>query len=227
MKQLPIGISDYKKLVEDKYYYIDKTLFIKEFWNAAGSVVLIPRPRRFGKTLNLSMLRYFFERTASSNTHLFENTAIWQDSECRALYGQYPVVFLTFKDIKALNWEDAYKHFVAIIAAEFERYASVVVPGLSDIQRQRYQVIVEKQANKAEYADALRFLTEVLRNHYKKRAIVLLDEYDTPIHAGYHHGYYEQMVDFMRGLLSAALKDNNNLERGALKRAITFLCWGF
>src|SRR5436190_12542684 len=115
-RSLPIGVDDYKKLIDAGSTYVDKTLLIKEFWQDGAEVILAPRPRRFGKTLNLSMLKYFFEKTDQNNANLFENTNIWNDPEFRALQGQYPVIFLTFKSIKADSWELAYIKFSNLLA---------------------------------------------------------------------------------------------------------------
>src|SRR5436189_3172133 len=115
-RSLPIEVEDFKEIIDNKSAYIDKTLLIKEFWQDGGKVILAPRPRRFGKTLNLSMLKYFFEKTDQNNTNLFENTNIWADQEFRDLQGQYPVIFLTFKSIKADSWELAYIKFSNLLA---------------------------------------------------------------------------------------------------------------
>ena len=151
MKKLPIGISDFKKLIDGNYYYVDKTLLIKELIESSGEVLLIPRPRRFGKTLNLSMLKYFFEKTETDNSVLFADTAIWQHEEYRKLQGKYPVIFLTFKDVKEANWEIAYKKMVTIIAQEFEYHFSVLEKRLSEFQLNEYIAIMEKRADEADY----------------------------------------------------------------------------
>jgi len=215
MKRLPIGISDYKKLVEDNYYYIDKTLLIKELIEVGGAITLLPRPRRFGKTLNLSMLRYFFEKSSIDTTHLFSHTAIWQEQEYQKLHAQYPVIFLTFKDVKELTWKNAYEKLTVIIANEFERHA-YLLKDLSGQDVKDYQAIMERTASFVLFSRALFLLTELLHNHYQKKVIVLLDEYDAPIHASYTYNYYDEMINFMRSLLTSVLKDNSFLERGVL-----------
>ncbi len=216
MKKLPIGISDFKKLIEDGYYYVDKTLFIQELTEVAGEVLLITRPRRFGKTLNLSMLRYFFEKTNSDTSYLFANSSIWQQADYRSLQGQYPVISLTFKDIKEDTWESAYKKVREIIAKEFNRHLSIIQDSLSDYYLKKYIALSMEEADEESYSTSLFLLTEVLHTYYKKRVIVLIDEYDAPIHEGYTHKYYPDVIKFFRSIFTSVFKDNVNLERGIL-----------
>ncbi len=216
MKKLPIGISDYKKLIEGDFYYVDKTLFIKELLDTAGEVILIARPRRFGKTLNLSMLKYFFERSETKNAHLFQKTLIWQENNYHALQGIYPVIFLTFKGIKAPSWQHAYEHIKLIIAEEFKRHADYLMPSIPDYERKDYKALLERIGSQVDYGNSLLFLSKLLFHHYKRRVLVLIDEYDAPIHAAYTSDYYKELVDFMRELLTGLLKDNPFLERGIL-----------
>ena len=216
MKKLPIGLSDFKEIIEEDYYYIDKTLLIDELLKSNGKVVLITRPRRFGKTLNLSMLRYFFENSEVSNKHLFTDTAIWKHEEYHELQGAYPVIFLTFKDIKEDSWKLAYESLVSLLSDEFKKYKNVLMPSLSIDDKEDYEAIVNKTASITLYGNSLQFLSRLLRVHYKKRVLVFLDEYDAPLHAGYDKGYYPDVIQFIRKLFSAALKDNSNLERGYL-----------
>lgn len=215
MPKLPIGISDFKEIIEDGYQYVDKTLLIDELKRTNGKVVLIPRPRRFGKTLNLSMLRYFFERSETSNAHIFFKTKIWSHEGYRKLQGKFPVIFITFKNIKARNWKDACKRIKSVIAAEFDRHSYLLKDNLSDFERSQYTAILSRP-DKCDFADSLFLLTRLLRKHYKRKVIVLIDEYDAPIHAAHNKGYYKEMIDFMRSLLTAVLKDNSYLERAVL-----------
>ena len=221
-KSLPIGISDYKKIIEGRYYYIDKTLLIKELIEQGGEVTLITRPRRFGKTLNLSMLRYFFEKPLDNGENtsiLFTNTAIWQDEKYRALQGQFPVISLTFKDIKEQNWNDAYAKLETLIATEYQRYQAFITAHKDSINPHQFDIfnqIAAKKATKTDLEGSLKTLTKLLHDITKKRVILLIDEYDSPIHAAHVHGYYNDMIDLMRGLLTTALKDNSFLERGVL-----------
>jgi len=216
MKQLSIGGHDYKEFIEKNYYYVDKTLLVKELFTFGGKVTLLPRPRRFGKTLNLSMLRYFFEKSSQDTSYLFVNTAIWQEKEYHAYQGQYPVVFITFKNIKELNWSDSYEKCSDLIAQEFGRHRYLLNASLPTDIAEKYQSILEKKASQATLEGSLLFLTELLYNHYQKNVVVLIDEYDTPISASYHNNYYEKLISFMRSLLGAVLKDNYFLERGVV-----------
>jgi hypothetical protein len=216
MKNLPIGISDFSKLIKGDYYYVDKTLLIKEILESSGEVQLIPRPRRFGKTLNLSMLKYFFEKTDHDNSALFTHTKIWQDENYRKHQGKYPVIYLTFKDVKEEKWEIAYKKIVSLISREFERHIVLAKKHLSAFQLNKYTAIIEERADLVDYHNSLFILTKLLHEAYNEQVIVLIDEYDAPIHAGYAHGYYQDTIQFMRSFLTPALKDNDSLNRGIL-----------
>lgn len=215
MKELPIGLSDYKELIDGNYYYVDKTLCVKELQHA-GKVVLIPRPRRFGKTLNLSMLRYFYEKTNQDTSYLFQNKKIWQEDRYKVLQGQYPVIFITFKDVKEDNWEKAYQKITDIIRDEFMRH-SYLRKDLSEWELKQFDAILSKTATQAEWERALLLLSALLKENFNKKVIILIDEYDAPIHAAYIHNYYATLISFMRSILSSAFKDNDiNLERGVM-----------
>ena len=216
MKNIPIGISDFKEIINEDYYYVDKTLLIKELHESTGSVILIPRPRRFGKTLNLSMVKYFFEKTEADTSALFAKTAIWQHEEYRKLQGTLPVISLTFKDVKEENWENCYKKLVSIISKTFEYHQAVLEKKLSEHQRNYYRAIIERRADEVAYHESLSFLSKLLYEAYNEKVIILIDEYDAPIHAGYAHDYYKQVTQFMRSLLTSVLKDNTYLKRGIL-----------
>lgn len=216
MKNLPIGISDFKYLIDQNYYYIDKTLFIKEVVEAPGQVTLIPRPRRFGKTLNLSMLKYFFEKTDEDTSYLFRNTKIVQYQRFHEYHNQYPVIFLSLKDVKQDNWAKAYEALTYVIKNEFFRHSEIVLPTLSDFERKQYQSILESTASEVAYQKSLRFLSDILYKYYQKNVIVLIDEYDSPIHIAFDNGYYKEIINFMRSFLSDVLKDNPYLQKGIL-----------
>lgn len=215
-KKFPIGISDFKIIIEDDYYYIDKTLLIKEIIESTGQVILLPRPRRFGKTLNLSMIKYFFEKKEINNKHLFLKTNIWKEKEYQALHGKYPIIFLTFKDIKETCWENAYKKIIAIISEEFERYYLLFRKDLLPHVLDEFESILRKTADEVTFSRSLFLLSKLLYKLYNTRVIILIDEYDAPIHAGYNYGYYNEIVQFMRSLLTSILKDNLYLEKGIL-----------
>jgi len=214
--QLPLGLSDFKKLRENGAYYVDKSLFIKEIIDRSAEVLLLPRPRRFGKTLNLSMLRYFFEKRKESLAHLFKGLFIEQDTDAMQHQGQYPVIFLTFKDCKETTAEKCFNQIRGLLNGLYLEYEALLYQELPPKERPNYDKITEERGNIVDLENALKFLMQVIHRQTGKRVIVLLDEYDTPIHAGHEYGYYEEIVLFMRNLLSGALKDNVDLEKGVL-----------
>lgn len=218
-----IGHSDYKiAVMQEGNVLVDKTLFIKEIIDDGAQVKLILRPRRFGKTFNMSMLKYFFEKTTKKDEHvgLFDTMAIWNEGmRYRNELGQYPVLFITLKDIKANNFEMARQSFLELLANLYQEYKKLLFDSIfkDDIDEQKnYQKIINRQANGAQVANALKNLTGHLRKVFDKRVIVLIDEYDTPINTSYEYQYYPQMVDFMRGILSPLLKDNKHLHQAVL-----------
>lgn len=215
-KRLPIGIDDYKEIIENNYYHVDKTLFIQELYEQGGKITLIPRPRRFGKTLNLSMLRHFFEKTAEPTSHLFEHKKIWHLDQYRAMQGQYPVIFITFKDIKFTNFQETYNSLTSVIATEIKRHKASLHGIMDSYDEEHIDQLIRRTASIADFAGSLKLLSQLLAQAYKKNAFVLLDEYDTPIHAGYHHGFYEDVVNFIRNLLGSVFKGNTFLERGVI-----------
>ena len=214
---LPIGIDDYKELIEKGYYHVDKTLFIKELLENSPKALLIPRPRRFSKTLNMSMLKYFFSNDENDYSHLFENKKIWKCPECRKHFGQYPVVFITFKGVKEDNWEDARRALVKIIAKEFFKFRFLLESSaIEKIQKAEFLRLMEEKATSSDMNESLEFLTKLLTQHYGKPAIVLIDEYDTPINYAHMNDYYKKMVGFMKNILHAVLKGNEHLEFGVM-----------
>lgn len=214
--KLSLGLSDFKELREKGAYYVDKSRFISEVLERNAKVLLLPRPRRFGKTLNLSTLRYFFEASAQSNAHLFEGLAVSRDSEAMRQQGRYPVIYLTFKDCKASSAMEAFRKIGQLFSDLYREHKLSLHPIQDKEEQQRYQSIVTNDADSAAWQDALAFLMRLLHRHNGAQVVVLIDEYDTPIHSAHEHGYYDEMVMFMRGLLGKALKDNNDLERSVL-----------
>jgi hypothetical protein len=214
--QIPLGLSDFRELRESGAYYVDKSFFIKEVINRHGKVLLLPRPRRFGKTLNLSMLRYFFEKREESLAHLFKGLFIEQDSDAMQHQGQYPVIFLTFKNCKETTAEQCLYLIRRQLKKLYLEYKTLLYEKLVSEEQQDYDKITEEGGQLGNWEDALSFLMQIIHRQTGKRVIVLLDEYDTPIHAGHEYGYYEEIVVFMRNLLSGALKDNVDLEKGVL-----------
>ena len=217
MKKIPLGISDFKKLIEGGYLYVDKTLFIQELFDEGSDVCLIPRMRRFGKTLNLSMLRYFFEKGTQDTSHLFTSLKIWQHEKYRALQGQFPVIFISLKDVKFLEWQECYGALQELIIEEFERHKYLLDSNLfSEMEKKEHLTILQKEGSLSLYTRSLYLLTHWLHRFHGKRVILLIDEYDTPVHSAYMGGYYNLLISFIRNWFSSALKDNSSLERGVL-----------
>ena len=215
-RKLPIGISDFRELRENNNYYVDKSLFIKEVLNRHGKVILLPRPRRFGKTLNLSMLRYFLEKNDDNLAYLFQGLAIEQETEIMAHQGQYPVIFMTFKDCQEPTAEHCFEHICRLLKNLYQAHKTLLYSELSQEEQQDYDRITTERGKRIDWEEALSFLMRLLRRKTGKRVIVLLDEYDTPIHAGQEHGYYEEIILFMRNFLSSAFKDNSDLEKAVV-----------
>ncbi|MBA2367584.1 MAG: AAA family ATPase [Candidatus Protochlamydia sp.] len=216
-KRLPIGISDFKRIIEGDYAYVDKTLLIQELVEKGMAVALIPRLRRFGKTLNLSMLRYFFEQGKEDTSYLFKNTKIWENEKYRAMQGCFPVIFLTLKDVKHASWQNTFASLQELIGEEFGRHDYLLEDTiLTATEKEDYQRILRKESDLVLTEKSLFLLTKWLQRYYNKNVILLIDEYDTPAHAAYLGGYYESLINFLRNWLSAGLKDNASLELGVL-----------
>ena len=206
---LPVGTTDFKRICRENYY-VDKTLLIKDLLDEKVSNILFTRPRRFGKTLNMDMLRTFFEKTDADTSSYFKDKAIWQQGESYTQQqGQYPVIFLSLKDIKAQDWETAYELLKMIISSEYARHTELQAGNeISQQDKDFYEKIVNKNANKADYMLSLQILSRMLYQHYKKAPVIIIDEYDTPIQEGFVNNYYNEAIEFIRNFFSAALKDN-------------------
>ncbi len=216
-KKLDLGNSDFKNTIQAKAYYIDKSLFIQEVVEAESSVLLFPRPRRFGKTLNLSMLKYFFDKTETDAQNLFEDLLIWKaDNASKDHYRRYPVISLSFKDAKANHWEDCQELIVAELVKAYRQHRYLLEGDtLFDDEKQEFLSIINKTAKTTDYQNSLKMLSGYLRRFHRQHVLILMDEYDTPIQAGFGK-YYEEVVSFMRNLLSGAFKDNLNLYKGII-----------
>lgn len=216
-KMLPIGISDYVR-AQSEYYYVDKTLMIKEFLDKKPLVSLFARPRRFGKTLNMDMLRVFFEISNEDTSKYFKDKAIWNCGELyRSHQGKYPVIFLSFKDVKFDSWELTLAKISELLQEEFGRH--IELQKSNKIKRYElvyFNKILDGCANEVELASSLQKLSKMLAEHYGKPPIILIDEYDTPIQEGYSKKFYDEIVGFMRNFFSGAFKDNKNLSYGFL-----------
>ena len=216
-KPLPIGVSDYRDACKN-YYYVDKTLMIKEFLDERPKVSLFTRPRRFGKTLNMDMLRTFFEKTTEDTSVYFRDKKIWSCGESYlAHHRKYPVIFLSFKDVKYTSWEETYQTLQKLIAQEFRRHDELAASSaLSDYEKEEYSLLATEAADEVEYQMSLRTLTLLLHKHHNVAPIVIIDEYDTPIQQGHVSGFYDTIIGFMRNLFSGGLKDNPHLSYGFL-----------
>ncbi|HIX68575.1 MAG TPA: AAA family ATPase [Candidatus Anaerostipes excrementavium] len=216
-KPLPIGISDYVR-AQSEYYYVDKTLLIKEFLDQKPLVSLFTRPRRFGKTLNMDMLRVFFEISEDDTSKYFKDKAIWKcDDVYRAHQGKYPVIFLTFKDVKFNSWSLTFAKISELLQEEFGRHMELYKSDqLETYELEYFKRILSGQANEVELSSSLQRLSKMLTKHYGKAPIIIIDEYDTPIQEGYSKRFYDEIIVFMRNFFSGAFKDNKNLSYGFL-----------
>ena len=216
-KPLPIGVSDFKSATTN-YYYVDKTLLIRDFLNAIPMVSLFTRPRCFGKTLNMDMLRVFFEKTSDNTSIYFKDKYIWQ---CWDYYtkhqGQYPVIFLSFKDVKCSSWQETFQKISKLISLEFMRHdeleSSFV---LSSYEKEQYHRFASENINEVDCQMGLQLLSLLLHKHYNKECVIIVDEYDTPIQQGHLCDFYNEIVNFMRNFFSGGLKDNPHLAFGFL-----------
>lgn len=215
-KRLPIGIENFERIIEDHYYYVDKTNLVKDILDKGSLVTLFTRPRRFGKTLNMSMLRYFFEMPIDGHSckHLFDGLKIANAGELyTAQQEQYPVISLTLKSAKQPTFELAYDCMIDEIAKEFYRHNYVYESDvLNEEYRDRFLKLRQSRASQSEYAKALGFLSDCLCQYHKQQVIILIDEYDVPLENAYFAGFYEEMIAFIRSLFESALKTNDNLK---------------
>ncbi len=239
MKKLPVGKSDFKAVIEGDYCYIDKTLFIKEIIDRSDTILLVPRPRRFGKTLNLSMLKYFYdcvpptlpfggppapppgEETPGSHPYktLFQSLAIMNAGKPYLdKMGTHPVIFLSFRSIKELDWESCLSKAKRLIQDEYLVHDYLLSsPALKVQEKDYFRKIINFKGSKGDYEISLEKLLIFLYRHYRKRPVILIDEYDAPVHAGFVHGYYDEIINFMRNFLCGGLKDTDQyLEKSVL-----------
>jgi hypothetical protein len=216
-KKLAIGIDDFKKIISEDYYFVDKSLFIKEIINEEAQTIFIPRPRRFGKTLNLSMLKYFLtNENREKNRELFRELKIYKEKEFDH-QGKYPIIHLSFKDIKETNWENCYNKVKYIIQNLFDTYEYLLDSDkLSRLEKRTFEKILFGEGDKAIYEESIKLLSQILSKYYNEEVYILIDEYDQPIVSSYTNEYYKEGISFFRNLYSAALKDNQYLRKGVL-----------
>lgn len=216
-KPLPIGVSDFKAATTG-YYYVDKTLLIRDFLDTKPMVSLFTRPRRFGKTLNMDMLRVFFEKTEEDTSVYFKDKQIWQGGDFYTRHqGQYPVIFLTFKDVKCLTWKETFQKIRILISLEFMRHNELEDSSvLTTYEKEQYHRLASDSATEVDCQMGLQLLSLLLHKHYGKECIIIIDEYDTPIQQGHDCNFYSEIVNFMRNFFSGGLKDNPHLAFGFL-----------
>ena len=216
-KPLPIGVEDFKRLVDNGYYFVDKTLMIKELLENKETVNLFTRPRRFGKTLNMSMLQRFFEATEKSNAYLFDGLKIATYPEYMAYQGQYPVISISLKSMKQACYTDAFYMYKNLIAKEYEKHKIILESNqILDSEKEVFQNIMEQRADQNVYLNSIRTLSDILAKYYEKNVIILIDEYDVPLENAYHEGFYDDMTNLIRSCFESALKTNPSLEFAVL-----------
>ena len=216
-KPLPIGVEDFKRLVDNGYYFVDKTLMIKELLENKETVNLFTRPRRFGKTLNMSMLQRFFEATEKSNAYLFDSLKIAAYPEYMAYQGKYPVISISLKSMKRASYQEAYFEYVKLLSDEFERHEIILQSdAVSEEDKLEFQKIKKRIAEPKEYNSAVKLLSKCLQKVYQKNVIILIDEYDVPLENAYHEGFYNDMTNLIRNCFESALKTNPSLEFAVL-----------
>ncbi len=214
--RLPIGISDFKELMDGKYLFVDKTSFIKEIMEDGAKVILITRPRRFGKTLNVSMLEHFLQICPAQNKNLFENLLISKDEKfCNEHQHKYPVIFISFKEVKNSSFEAAYNWVVRLMKLLYSQHRYLLDDLYSD-EKETFLSILHKQADRTEVEGAIGQLSFYLKRKFNISPIILIDEYDTPIQEAYLMGYYKDMIELMRRIFGDVLKDNNSIGKAVV-----------
>ena len=215
MKRIPIGIEDFRELVDRGYYYVDKSMLIKDV--IKEKVVLYTRPRRFGKTLNMSMLHYFYSIKEKENAYLFNDLAISKDEEVIKYQNRYPVISITLKEMKQFNFQEQINDFKEIISRVIGNYEEILTSKkLNEVEKEKLYMYYKGEVNEAQLGRALLFISECLEKHYGEKVVILIDEYDVPLQHAYIQGYYDEMVNFLRNVFSAALKTNSALRQGIL-----------
>ena len=215
MKNIPIGVEDFKELIDRGYYYVDKSMFMKDVLKE--KVVLYTRPRRFGKTLNMSMLNYFYNVKEKENAYLFDGLAISKDTDVMQHQNKYPVISITLKEMKQSNFQEQVNDFKEIISTVIGNYSELLTSQmLNQIEKEKLYKYYEGEVNEAQLGRSLLFISQCLEKHYKEKVVILIDEYDVPLQHAYLQGYYNEMVGFIRNVFSAALKTNSSLQQGIL-----------
>ena len=218
IRPVPIGIEDFRRLIDGEYYFIDKTLLIKEILDTRAAVSLFARPRRFGKTLNMSMLKYFFEKSENDHAYLFDGLYISEAGERYLTHmGQYPVISVSLKSMDQGSFEETLDEFRNLIADEYEMHNNILNSDKLTVRKRRlFESIYNGDATMTTYKNSLKLLSDCLYTVYQKKVIILIDEYDVPLQNAWLRGFYQEMVDFIRSLFNMALKTNDSLEFGVL-----------
>ena len=215
-RNVAIGIQTYSTVIENDYFYVDKTSFIKEWWDSGDSVTLITRPRRFGKTLTMSMVEQFFSLEYAGRGDLFEGLSIWNEDAYRDIQGTYPVISLSFASVKEKTYEQTKRRICRLIAEVYSKYAFLLESDLLTDRDKQFFLSVNSDMSEEVAAFSLHKLTNFLSRYYKKNVIILLDEYDTPMQEAYVDGYWEELVAFTRSLFNTTFKTNPWLERAIM-----------
>ena len=215
-RTVAIGIQDFETLIQKNCFYIDKTMFIKEWWESNDSATLITRPRRFGKTLNMSMLEQFFSVNYANRSDLFEGLAIWQEEEYRTLQGTYPVIALSFANVKETDYETTSYRIRQLLMKEYEKHSFLLKSDVLTDAEKKYFLSVTLGLNEKDASMVIYNLSDYLSRYYGKKVIILLDEYDTPMQEAYVHGYWDEIVAFTRSMFNSMFKTNPYLERGLM-----------
>ena len=211
-----IGIQDFIELRENKKFYIDKTSFIKEWWESGDSVTLITRPRRFGKTLNMSMVEEFFSVNYAGRGDLFEGLSIWEEEKYQKLQGTYPVISLSFARIKETDFETTKKRILEVLMSQFEKHAFLTESEKLSLNEKEFVSRMAREMDAFEAGSSLHRLSDYLSRHYGKKVIILLDEYDTPMQEAYVNGFWEELVAFTRSFFNSTFKSNPYMGRGIM-----------
>ena len=215
-KNVAIGIQSFAELREKDYFYVDKTDFIREWWDSGDSVTLINRPRRFGKTMNMSMVEAFFSVDYADRGDLFEGLSIWEDEKYRAIQGTYPVIFLSFANVKEKDFKTTRKKICQLLTKLYTEHEFLLDSGVLYEADQRYFRRVSEEMDDSDASLALHQLSDYLYRYYGKKVVILLDEYDTPMQEAYVDGYRDELVAFTRSLFNSTFKTNPYLERGIM-----------
>ena len=215
-RNVAIGIQDFKELIEKNYFYVDKTAFIKEWWDSGDSVTLITRPRRFGKTLNMSMVEQFFSLEYAGRSDLFEGLSIWEDEEYRKIQGTYPVISLSFANIKEKTYAMARRKICQMLADLYADYAFLLDSDVMEASDRDFFHRVSVDMGDVEATLALHNLSKYMSRYYGKKVIILLDEYDTPMQEAYVDGFWDDLVGFTRSLFNSTFKTNPWLDRAIM-----------